>query len=55
MRPLSSQLCITPPYKLFTNSTHAREERGRRNRNVQVCEMHVIAEGKISLSYVAVS
>ena len=38
MRPLSSQLCITPLYKFLAYNTHRVEEGGRRNGDMQVCE-----------------
>ena len=40
MRPLglSGQLCITSSNRLSTNGTNDREERGRKNKDVHVCE-----------------
>ena len=35
---LGCQLCSTLLHRFLTNSTHEREERWRRNRNVHVCE-----------------
>ena len=54
-RPLRSKLGLTPPNKSCANGTHNGVIRRIKNRDGKWRKIRVIAEGKMSLSWVAVS